>query len=114
MAAVGAPANGLFRPPHGWTSPAVASVARRYRLRSIFWSDCLEKHLQLGPRAAATAMAGGVRRGSILLSHDGGHLDGPNPQCIDRSASVEALPHLLEAVRAKELRFVTLSHLIGA
>ncbi|WP_406832262.1 polysaccharide deacetylase family protein [Pedococcus sp. KACC 23699] len=113
LTAVGAPASALFRPPHGWTSPAVASVALRHRLRSIFWSDCLEKHLQLGPAAAATTMAAGVRRGSILLAHDGGHLDGPNPQSIDRSASVEALPHLLEAVLAKALRFVTLSDLIG-
>jgi peptidoglycan/xylan/chitin deacetylase (PgdA/CDA1 family) len=110
----GAPPNGLFRPPHGWTSGAVAGVLRREGSRSIFWSDCLEHHLALGtPATAVAAMAARARPGSILLCHDGGHLDGPHPQKIDRSATVAALPHLLEAVLAKHLRFVTVSELTG-
>jgi chitooligosaccharide deacetylase len=110
----GAPANRLFRPPHGWTSDAVAGVLRREGLRSIFWSDCLEHHLALGaPAAAVAAVAGRARPGSILLCHDGGHLDGPHPQSFDRSATAAALPDLLEAVLAKHLRFVTVSELTG-
>jgi chitooligosaccharide deacetylase len=104
----------LFRPPHGWTSGAVAGVMRREGLRSIFWSDCLEHHLSLGPPSTAVAaMAARVRPGSILLCHDGGHLDGPHPQSFDRSTTVAALPHLLEAVLARNLRFVTVSRLAG-
>jgi chitooligosaccharide deacetylase len=110
----GAPSNRLFRPPHGWTSGAVADVLRQEGSRSIFWSDCLEHHLALGPPSTAVAaMAERVRAGSILLCHDGGHLDGPHPQSFDRSATVAALPHLLEAVLARHLRFVTVSELTG-
>lgn len=109
----GAPPNGLFRPPHGWTSRTVAEVTRRHGMRSIFWSDCVEKHTPLGAKVAAQITAAGARPGSILLTHDGGSLDGPHPQHEDRSASVAVLPHLLEAVLAKDLRFVTVSELTG-
>ena len=114
LARAGAPPNRLFRPPHGWTSDVVAGVTRREGLRSIFWSDCLEHYLALdGPSTAAAAVAVRARPGSILLCHDGGHLDGPHPQGFDRSATVAALPHMLDAVLAKNLRFVTVSELTG-
>jgi chitooligosaccharide deacetylase len=110
----GARRNRLFRPPHGWTSHVVADVTRRKGLRSIFWSDCLEHYLALEePSAAAAAVATRARPGSILLCHDGGHLDGPHPQAFDRSATVAALPHLLDDVLAKDLRFVTVGELTG-
>lgn len=51
-----------------------------HQLRSMFWSDCLKAHTSAGPEAAARAVAGRAAAGSILLCHDGGHLDGPNPQ----------------------------------
>ena len=114
LTGVGAPSNRLFRPPHGWTSDVVARTTRREGLRSIFWSDCLEHHLALGgPSYSAAAMAARAQPGSILLCHDGGHLDGPHPQSIDRSATVAALPLMLDAVLAKGLRFVTVSELAG-
>jgi chitooligosaccharide deacetylase len=114
LARVGATPNGLFRPPHGWTSDGVASVTRRAGLRSIFWSECLEHFLALdAPAQAAAAMAVRARPGSILLCHDGGHLDGPHPQSYDRSATVAALPLMLDAVLTKNLRFVTVSELTG-
>lgn len=114
LARVGAPANRLFRPPHGWTSRTVARVTHAQGLRSVFWSECLEHYLPLGtPASAAAAVAARTGPGSILLCHDGGHLDGPHPQSFDRSATVAALPLLLEAVLVRDLRLVTVRQLTG-
>ncbi|NYG07047.1 chitooligosaccharide deacetylase [Phycicoccus badiiscoriae] len=114
LARVGAPSTRLFRPPHGWTSPTVARVTHAHGLRCIFWSECLEHYLRLGdPSSAAAAVAARTGPGSIILCHDGGHLDGPHPQSLDRAATVAALPHMLDAVLSKDLRFATVSELTG-
>lgn len=47
--------------------------------------------------------------GSIILCHDGGYLDGPNPQNIDRSRTVAALPGIIDGLRGKGLELVTVS-----
>jgi chitooligosaccharide deacetylase len=108
LVSAGASVGGLMRPPRGWTSPSVAEAAGERRLRAVFWTVCLEAHLHAGPARAVRSMGGALRPGAIVLCHDGGHLDGPNPQSVDRSGTVAALPALLERVRALRLRPVTL------
>ena len=103
LRSVGAPAPRVFRPPKGWTSREVAHAARGLGLRSVFWTDCLEAKLHRGVRAGADDVAQGARPGSVLLLHDGGHLDGPNPQALDRGGTLEALPHLLTGLRRRGL-----------
>lgn len=64
------------------------------------------------PRGDIAATARGVvrdtvaaaARGGVVLLHDGGG---------DRSATVQALPDIIAALRARGLRFVTLSSLVG-
>jgi chitooligosaccharide deacetylase len=107
------PGGRLFRVPRGWTSTTVADVARERDLRSVFWTVCLEAYLSHGPRRAVAAMGRRVGPGAIVLCHDGGHLDGPNPQSVDRSRTLEALPDLLRAVRARGLNPITLDGLAG-
>jgi peptidoglycan-N-acetylglucosamine deacetylase len=114
LGSVGAPENPLFRPPRGWTSPIVADVVNRAGLRSVFWSDCVEARLRQGVRPAAEALVAQAGPGSIILCHDGGALDGPNPQLIDRSRTVEALPLILEGLRRRGLRCVALADLLSA
>ena len=101
-----------LRPPRGWTSRAVAEQAAASRLRSIFWSDSFDRYLGLPVQTAVATVAGNARPGSIILCHDGGHLDGPNPQQFDRTRTVAAVPGLIAAVRAQGLRPVTLSELL--
>ena len=102
----------LFRPPRGWTSPDVAAVTEELQVRSVFWSDCLEAHLSAGYAAAARAVVDGAEPGSIILCHDGGRLDGPNPQRQDRSRTVAALPAMLAGILAKGLTPALLSDLL--
>ncbi len=112
--ATGAVAAGYFRPPRGMTSPTVAAVTQALGTRSYFWSTCLEANLAHADDAeAAEATAAHCRPGAIILAHDGGHLDGPNPQSIDRSRTVAALPHLLQTLRDSGLGFATLPRLMA-
>ncbi len=114
LGTVGAQGSSLFRPPRGWTSPTVVDVVKGVGLRSVFWSDCIEARLRHGVRPAAEALVGQAGPGSIILCHDGGSLDGPNPQHIDRSRTVEALPLMLEGLRREGLRSVALPELLRA
>jgi len=104
----------LFRPPRGCTSPTVARVGQELRLRSVFWSDCVEAHFHLGPKGAGRRVGYYASAGSIILTHDGGRVRGPNPQQVDRSRSVEALPHLLAKLRQRGLVPVTMPTLLAA
>lgn len=104
----------LFRPPRGWTSADVAAVTASRRIRSIFWSDCLEAHFKDGIHGAAAKIVDRSTPGSIVLCHDGGALDGPNPQHEDRSRTVAALPAMLDGIMGKGLRPVTLPQLMAA
>ncbi|MCB1240860.1 MAG: polysaccharide deacetylase family protein, partial [Tetrasphaera sp.] len=77
------PANALFRPPRGLTSPTVASVTATLHERSYFWGTCLEANLSHHDVDTSAALcAERTHPGAIVLAHDGGHLDGPNPQSI--------------------------------
>lgn len=112
LSGLGVTANGLFRPPRGLTSPTVATVTATLRERSYFWGSCLEANVaHRSPLTGAANTASRVHAGAIVLAHDGGHLDGPNPQSIDRTRSVEALPALIGLTRAQGLDFMPLGQL---
>lgn len=104
----------LVRPPRGWTSRAVAARTNELGLRSVFWNTCLESALRDGPAAAGEEVGAGLRPGDIVLAHDGGRVAGPNPQDIDRSRTVEALPRLLEKMRRADLLGVPVQDLIAS
>lgn len=84
-------------------------MVRERGLVNAFWTACLEWHLHDGPDRAVVELRPALRPGAILLCHDGGTLAGPNPQAIDRSMTVAAVPELLDVVLARRLTPVTLS-----
>jgi peptidoglycan/xylan/chitin deacetylase (PgdA/CDA1 family) len=93
----------LFRPPYGLVDGTVAAAARRNKLELVLWNlDSGDDHHQ----GAAMIQAHAVHRaqpGSIILMHDGGH----HPQ------TPRALPGVIEGLRARGFRFVTVSALLG-
>lgn len=101
LVTLGATPGDRFRPPRGWTSPAVVASTAAAGLRSYYWTICLESRLKEGPAAGATSLLGDLESGAIVLMHDGGHLDGPNPQSIDRSRTVAALPAILDGLQQR-------------
>lgn len=86
----------IFRPPGGVFSPNVVEAARQLDQRLVLWSVDAE---DWKPGTTATEIARrvlrDVRRGSIVLLHDGGG---------DRSQTVKALPMIVRGIRAKGLK----------
>ncbi len=90
----------LFRPPGGAIPPAVVSAARAKGLHTVVWTvdpDDWKRGAtadQITQRVLAEA-----KPGAIVLLHDGGG---------DRSATIEALPRIIDGLKRRKLSFVTL------
>lgn len=94
----------LFRPPYGAFSGATAMVAASRSYPIVLWDIEFNQH---GDSAEANVdrlsrLAG---PGSIILGHDGGTL---NCEVV-----VQALPDLIDRLRARGLGFVTVSQLLA-
>ena len=102
----------LLRPPVGRTSASVAEVARSLVERQAFWSSCLEACLHDGARVGGTGLGEALDPGAVVLAHDGGRVEGRWAQEYPRDQTVEALPHLLEALAARGLSSVPVGELV--
>jgi peptidoglycan-N-acetylglucosamine deacetylase len=94
----------LFRAPFGDVSPALVHEAAAARLVTVQW-DVDPRDWSLPPpnRITATVLAQ-TRDGSIILLHDGG---GP------RQPTIEALPRVIQSLRQRGFRLVTIPILLG-
>lgn len=90
----------VFRPPGGTVSPRVLEVARAQGQRVVLWSVDAE---DWRPGATAAQISSrvlrDVRRGSIVLLHDGGG---------NRAQTVKALPAIVQGIRARGFELVLL------
>ena len=113
IVAQGVDAPVLFRPPKGYTTPAVAHSARANGFRTVFWTHCLERYLSaLGHAAAPARLAHDVKPGNVILAHDGGTIAGTRIPHYSRRASVKALPQLLRGLQARGLQPVPMALLL--
>jgi len=97
----------LFRPPKGYLDrqERVALVANR--LRPWLWT--IDPHdWEPGARPAEVLRRlDGLGGGDVVLLHDG--ISGPiRPEALDRSATVEVLPQIIELARERRLELVAL------
>lgn len=93
----------LFRPPRGEWNPTIYREARRDGDDIILWSVALEHHEAHTPRAMADRTLRLIRPGGIVLLHDGG---------TSREATLQALPLLLDGLRKRGYRCVTIPELL--
>ncbi|MBX3595431.1 polysaccharide deacetylase family protein [Sphingomonas sp.] len=101
--AAGAPRPTLFRPPYG---AKFTGLARAVAGKTIAMWDFEEPVARPGgARAYADAVLRSVRPGSIILIH---------PMYASRSVERAALPMILDGLRARGYRVVTVSELIAA
>jgi peptidoglycan-N-acetylglucosamine deacetylase len=92
-----------FRPPGGAVNLRVARAARSAGMTTVVWDVDTRDWTGLsasGIYSRATA----VRRGSIVLMHDGGG---------NRSPTVAALPSIISNLKRRGFELVTVSRLIG-
>ena len=114
LRSAGADTPKLFRPPKGYTDDVVGVLADALRYRTIFWDLCLERYLDgHEPSKAVDLLMRRVRPGSIILAHDGGHINAPGKPFLDRRPTLRALPILLRALERDGYRFVGVPTLLN-
>lgn len=95
----------LFRPPRGCISGDCLTVASRLEYDVLMWS--LQLHEDAFDAAGnVTYVADNLVPGTVLLAHDFGN--------ASRAVGLQALPDLIDAVRARGYEFVTASELLQA
>ncbi len=94
----------LFRPPYGLVRNGLADVAKAHGDAVILWNSV---GADWSKKATSGSIASQILRlakpGGIALLHDGGGI---------RSATVAALPRIIEVLRQRGYRFVTIPELL--
>lgn len=89
-----------FRPPGGAASATVVAAAERLGYRTVLWTlDPIDWRPGVTPEQIVGRVLAGARPGTIVLLHDGGG---------DRSATVAALPAIIDGLRRLGLTLTTL------
>lgn len=101
----------LFRPPYGVRWFGLFPALRARGLTDVQWShtgyDWIPSN---APREIARRALARLRPGSIILLHDGRE---PRPAgAVDASATVAALPAILESARESEFEFVPVDEFV--
>lgn len=108
----------LMRPPFGARDWLVLAQARRLGLLPVMWSVPLPRDWDDPPaRVIARRVLRYVRNGSIIVLHDGNRgllcaRNGLNERLCDRRADIAATRMIVEALKARGYRFVTIPELV--
>lgn len=94
----------LFRPPYGFHPPFLLEEAQHRELLVVGWSISPHDSFSLSGEKLARRVIARAHSGDIVLLHDGRG---------DRQATVEALPLILEGLKAKGLKCVTVPELLS-
>jgi peptidoglycan/xylan/chitin deacetylase (PgdA/CDA1 family) len=95
----------LFRPAGGWVRPAQVALAKRHGYTCVLGSAYAYDPYRLPAVYIRWVIGKNLRSGVIAVLHDAGG---------NRSNTIAALEGVLEAGRARGLRWVTLSELLSA
>ncbi|MEO6847274.1 MAG: polysaccharide deacetylase family protein [Chthoniobacterales bacterium] len=92
----------LLRPPYGAVNAKLKKrINDEFHMKIILWAVDPEDWRDPGAAAVTTRIVGKVHPGDIVLSHD------------IHAGTVEAMPAILDQLKAKGYRFVTVSELIA-
>lgn len=94
----------FFRAPHGFRNPWVSPIAKSLGERTVGWSLGVWDTDRPGADVIVQRTVEGTRAGSIILLHDGDGYDALG----DRSQTAEAVPRIIDRLRANEFELVTL------
>ena len=97
----------LARPPGGVRTPAYFAAARRLGLRTVQWDVAGFDWKERTSTEIANSVLREASAGSIILLHDG-----DSALKRDRSATVAALPMIIEGLRARGLNIAPLTQLL--
>jgi peptidoglycan/xylan/chitin deacetylase (PgdA/CDA1 family) len=99
----------LFRSPQGFKNPALGDVLREMDLVAIGWQVRGLDAIEHDPTKIVRRIVSHVQAGGIVQMHDGATLFALK----NRAATLEALPVVIDRIRAAGLEFVRLDRLLG-
>ncbi len=94
----------LFRAPYGATSPGLLSLVRSMGMTTIQWNVDPRDWAMPGVGEIESNVINNASGGSILEMHDGGG---------NRSETLAALPTIINTLRRRGYKFVTLTQMLG-
>lgn len=100
---LGGPRPRLFRPPYGSFDATTFKLLHKLHLLMVLWSTDTDDYTIPGVGAIEQSALAGAHPGAIILMHDAGG---------DRSETIAALPTIIEGLRKKGLRPVTIPRLM--
>jgi peptidoglycan/xylan/chitin deacetylase (PgdA/CDA1 family) len=99
----------LFRPPQGFKNPALGDVLREMGMTAVGWQVRAYDAVERSADKILRRIVGGARPGGVIAMHDGSGLLGTR----SRQPTLDALPRIIDALRAAGLEFVRLDTLLG-
>lgn len=94
----------FFRPPYGVVNTKVLEKANLLGLTTIIWNDEARDWSLPGTGVIISRILNLAGDGAIILMHDGGG---------DRSQTIAALPTIIQTLRLRGFRFVTLQQMLN-
>jgi peptidoglycan/xylan/chitin deacetylase (PgdA/CDA1 family)/predicted MFS family arabinose efflux permease len=99
----------FFRPPNGFHTPWQLHAVDNASMTTVTWDVIPRDWKDPPPDVIAQRVLDDVQPGSIILLHDGYN----TTQGTDRSATLNALPGIIEGLRARGYDIVRLDELLG-
>jgi peptidoglycan/xylan/chitin deacetylase (PgdA/CDA1 family) len=93
----------FFRPPYGSINSIVLAQARHLGFTTVIWDGSASDWTLPGVSYIVNKTLNYARNGAILLLHDGGG---------NRSQTVAALPTIIETLKSRGFKFVTIQQLV--
>lgn len=100
---LGGPRPLLFRPPYGSYDATTMRKLHALHLLMVLWSVDTDDYLQPGVSVIVQRALAGAHPGAIILMHDAGGT---------RTQTIEALPLIIRALRARGYALVTVPQLL--
>lgn len=99
-----------FRPPRGLYDSNVMRIMQERGYTMVLFSLSSFDWLEVSHRDIAGRIVSRIRGGDVILFHDSGDLIGPDGG--DRLNTVKALPEVIDGLKARGYRFVTIRDLM--
>jgi peptidoglycan/xylan/chitin deacetylase (PgdA/CDA1 family) len=99
----GAPFPRLFRPPYGLWNNSTLALLHKYRMLMVLWTVDTSDYRLPGISSITDSVVSGAQPGAIILMHDAGG---------NRTETIAALPKIVEDLRAKGYRLVSVPKLL--
>lgn len=99
-----------FRPPFGFRTPWAISAAQAAGFNVVLWSDLtVDYYITTTPDFIVRNILKQVKPGSVIVLHDGSGTQ----HGVDRDAMVEALPTIIDELKAQGYEFLTVSQMFN-